>query len=84
MGFGIVVTKTQCQSDETHCVDFCKSMGFGIFVTKTQCQYQPEFQIPDFISFIRAGNPVFGPKMGIGNRGFGCLVRTTQGGLNFC
>ena len=37
-----------------------------------------EFQIPDFISFIRAGNPVFGPKMGIGNRGFGCLAATDK------
>ena len=34
-----------------------------------------EFRIPDLISFIRAGNPVFGTKMGIGNRGFGTLCQ---------
>jgi hypothetical protein len=29
--------------------------------------------IPDFISFMRARNPGFGPKMGIKNRGFRAL-----------
>ena len=36
--------------------------------------WSSEFQIPNFISFIRAENPVFGTKMDIGNRGFGTLL----------
>ena len=49
-------------TDATHGIDFVVVWDL-----------ESEFQIPDFISFIRAGNPVFGPKMSIGNRGFGCL-----------
>ncbi len=35
---------------------------------------QTEHGIPDFISFMRARNPVFWPKRGIKNRGFRALV----------
>jgi hypothetical protein len=39
--------------------------------------FKPEHGIPDFISFMRARNPVFWPKWCVKNRGFRALIQTT-------
>ena len=51
-------------------------LQIGDFGVRLVLTLWSEFRIPDFILFIRAETPVFGTKMGIGNRGFGTLTAT--------
>jgi hypothetical protein len=44
----------------------------------THAMTRPEHGIPDFISLMRARNPVFWPKWGIKNRGFRALDTTMR------
>ncbi len=75
--------RKKSNASSCHCVRwyFCKPI-LQIFYPYTNAPIRkqsnasscPEHWIPDFISFMRARNPVFWPKWGIKNRGFRALV----------
>jgi hypothetical protein len=78
----LVVLRFSCMSPWCFCI--CKKFASGNTSTHAwddntamRCVaigWLSEHWIPDFISFTRARNPVFWPKMGIENRGFRALV----------